>query len=55
MKECRNCTHGKSMNCSDAVKCSIDGRVMLFNRAENCDEYSDKYEVRKIKEKGRDI
>ena len=51
MKECKNCTHGKCIKGSDAVKCSIDGRVMLFNRADKCDGYSDKYEVRAIKKK----
>lgn len=54
MRECKNCTHGKSIR-DGGVRCSVTGRFMIINRADDCEEYSDKYEVRKIKEKGRDI
>ena len=52
---CVDCTHCKVIKGSDAVRCSVTDRTMLVNRANDCDEYSDKYEVRKIKEKGCDI
>lgn len=49
MKECRNCKHALRVKGTDAIKCRLKDRVLLSNKADNCDDYGDNGELRRSK------
>ena len=51
MKECRNCTHSTLFKASDSVECRLKNKVLLSNRAENCDDYHDGWKIKAVKKK----
>lgn len=50
-KNCKKCLHGKPRQ--GAVYCSLKGRLLLSNKAEDCDDYGDNYDIRSLKKRGK--
>ena len=48
---CKECKHGKYNKKTDTVHCRLLDRTLIVDRAENCNDYDLKTEIKKYRER----